>query len=376
MARHPEGWKLRKEPGRSTYLVRFRVAGERFERSTGSSDPVEAARSAERIYADAVQRAPVKLRVVRRGEAAPLDDLISTWLAGDTTLDPKTAKVWESYGRHWLAHWETIADVTDVTCTDYRNERLRVVQGATVRKELGALRRFLNWCHDRGHLPRVVNVPGVAKRVTGKRYRVRRRVEAPDLSPAEVEAVLAKLPKWSTSRKVKPFPIQARFRVQYETGLRPSTIDGLSVPANYTKGAPALRIEVWIDKTRQARKVPLMPTARKALDAVCPKEGVIFGHHDYREHIRAAAKAALPKAAADVFTGAHFRSARITHFLEESSNVPGVQFLVGHSDARSTSRYLRPSFRAAEAVLASFGGHPANSGGTAKKARKRKQRKT
>lgn len=386
MARHAEGWRLRKEKGRETYTVRFRIAGQRFEPSTGTSDPIEAARSAERIYADHVQRAPVKLKVVRRGAAEALDDLISTWLAGDTTLDPDTAKVWESYGRHWLAHWETIADITDVTCADYRNERLRHVQGTTVRKELGALRRFLRWCHDRGHLPRVVNVPGVPSKATGTRFAkrtkdgkrtVRRREAAPELSPGHIEAFLAALPEWSTSKKVGRFPIRARFVVQYETGLRPSTIDGLEAPTHWHKDATELVITPEIDKIRHSRTVPLTPAAVAALASVCPpKGGVLFGGHDYREHVRAAAKAALPKGVAERFTGAHLRSARLTHLLERTGNVAGVQHLAGHKDTRSTSRYLRPSFRAAQAVLDSFGGQSSNSGGTTKKARKRKQRKS
>jgi integrase len=377
MARHSEGWRLRKEKGRETYLVRFRVAGERIERSTGTSDPREASKAAERIYSDAVQRSPVKRRVVRRGDAEPLEDLISTWLAGDTTLDPDTAKVWETYGRHWLAHWETLADVTDVTCSDYRNARLRRVQGVTVRKELGALRRFLAWCHDRGHLPRVVTVPGVPAKTTGKRFGVRRRVAAPDLSPDQVEAFLAALPEWSTSKKVARFPIRARFVVQYETGLRPSTIDGLEVPAHWRKGTAVLVLTDEVDKIRWGRELPLTPRAVAALTSVCPpKGGLLFGGHDYREHVRAAARATLPPAVAAVFTGAHTRSARATHLLERTGNIAGVQHLLGHKDTRSTSRYLRPSFRAAEAVLESFGGHSPNTGGTRRKPRKVKTPKT
>src|SRR5688572_7787770 len=103
MARLAEGYRLRKPPGHETYLVRFRVAGQRVERSTGQRDPLAAEKAAQRIYADEVQRAGAKptLRVVRRGEAPPLDELIATWLATDSTLDEDTAQVWESYGRHW-----------------------------------------------------------------------------------------------------------------------------------------------------------------------------------------------------------------------------------------------------------------------------------
>lgn len=373
MARHPEGWRLLPPaPGRKTRIVRFRVNGRRVDRSTGESDPIAAARAAERIYADEVQRGGTpKLRIVRRGEAPPLDELIPIWLGTDSTLDPDTARVWESYGSHWSDHWATLADITDVTCTDYRNARLSKVQGSTVRKELGALRRFLIWCHERGHLPRVVTVPGVPSKVTGTKHAKRHRTAAPELSPAQIAAVLAELPEWSNSKRVARFAIRARFVVQFETALRPSTIDGLRVPEHYSKGARTLRITAEIDKTRSAREVPLTDAAREALDNTIdgmparpdgkPFQGLLFGDHDYREHVAAAAGKTLPEPLAAVFTGFHLRSARITHLLEKTGNVAGVQHLAGHADTRSTSRYLRPSLRAAEAALAAFGGHSSNS---------------
>ena len=361
MARHPEGWRLRKPKGRETYSVYFRAGGERIERSTGTGDPIEAARAAERIYADAIQRAgQAPRKVVRRGDAQPLDELISQWLAGDSTLDPDTAKVWETYGRHWLDHWPTLADVTDITCEDYRNKRLRKVTSTTVRKELGALRRFLRWAHSRGHLPREVNVPGVSTKATGVRHSQRRRVEAPDLSPEQIAAFLDALPEWSASKKVDRFPIRARFIVQYETGLRPSTISALRVPEHWHPGSAVLVITPEIDKIRHPRTVPLTAAAVASLAAVAPAEGLVFGDHDYRDHVALAARAALPAAVAAVFTGAHLRSARLTHLLERTGNVAGVQHLAGHRDTRSTARYMRPTFRAAQAVLDAIGGHSRN----------------
>jgi integrase len=101
------------------------------------------------------------------------------------------------------------------------NQRLRKVQGTTVRKELGALRRFLKWCEARGFMPRAVVVPGVNSKALGTNFGKRRRQKAADLSPQEIERLLAALPEWSTSRKVKPFPIRARFLVQYDTGSGP-----------------------------------------------------------------------------------------------------------------------------------------------------------
>jgi integrase len=149
------------------------------------------------------------------------------------------------------------------------------------------------------------------------------------------------------------------------------------VPEHYHHGAKQLNITADIDKARWARPVPLSPAAREALDAVCPPDGgLIFGDHDYREHVAAAATLALPKAIADRFCGAHLRSARTTHLLEETGNLAGVQFLVGHKKGETTSLYLRPSERAARAALESFGGELPNTGGKRRKRQKKKPSKS
>jgi integrase len=277
-------------------------------------------------------------------------------------------------------------DVTDVTCTDYMHARLRKVQGVTVRKELGALRRFLAWCKDRGHLPRAVVVPGVPTKTTGTKDArltkagapVRHRQSAPELSPEHMQAFLAALPEWSNSKKLKvQFPIRARFIVQYETGLRPSTISALTVPEHYAPGATHLTITPEIDKVRWGRTVPLSHAARAALESVCPpKGGSLFGGHDYREHVAAAARASLPKALAAVFAGTHTRSARTTHLLEASGNLAGVQFIVGHKQGTTTAGYMRPSQRAAEAALGTaFGGQSPNTVDTSPRSKRARDSK-
>ncbi|HKY38886.1 MAG TPA: site-specific integrase [Polyangiaceae bacterium] len=145
----------------------------------------------------------------------------------------------------------------------------------------------------------------------------------------------------------KLFPIRARFVVGYETGLRPSTLDKISVPEHDTRGSRVLRITPEIDKARWARDVPLTEKARKALDSVCPDAGPIFGWHDYRPHIKAAAAKVLKGEAAKRFAGSHLRSAMTTHELEQGKNIVGIQYRVGHKLLSTTARYVKPSFRAA-----------------------------
>lgn len=363
MARKRQGWRIRQQSPGGIYTVRFTCDGRVVERSTGTSDAERAAREAARIYAHAI--AHERPRPVQRIRAGAVDfaEVIAAWLVSlTTTHDPGTIGTWTLYARtHWLPFFEALHNVTSIQSGLYMRERLGKVRATTVRKELTALRSFVAFAEEHGWLPKGVTVPSVPKRTTGTAHHQRRRSAAIELSPAEVDAILAALPEWSKSRKVDPFPIRARFIVAYETGLRPELLDELRAPLHYRRRQPHLRITPELDKGRWARDVPLSERARKALDAVCPREGLIFGRHDYREHIRRAAAQAMPTdpGRAERFCGAHLRSARVTHLLEQpDANLPGVQYLVGHKSTATTARYVRPSARAARAVL----GYPKNSG--------------
>lgn len=279
--------------------------------------------------------------------------MIEKWLVSiSATLDPATVKTWKLYAEsHWLPFFDALHHVTPVMAVEYRDARLRVVQATTVRKELSALRSFIRWLSMHGFLERPVPVEGVPKRATGTRYEKRRRSAAIPLSPDEVEAIVAALPEWSESKKVAPFPIRSRFIVGYDTSLRPELLDLLSCPEHYSPGRTHLDIPPELDKNRWERAVPLTDRARAALDKVCPDNGMIFGKHDYRDQLRKAVADTLPPHRAKLFTGGHFRSARITHLLEQTGNLPGAQFLAGHKTTTTTARYVKPSLRAAEAML-------------------------
>lgn len=277
-------------------------------------------------------------------------DLLSTWLTTDNTIDPDTVSTWECYARRYCEHFPTLADVTEATATGYRGARLAQVQSTTVRKELSTLRRFLRWCKLNNYINRDVPVPGVPAKATGTKHGQRRRVAAGELTPGHVAAFLAALPEWSTSRKVEAFPIRSRFIFAYETGLRPGALDVLSVPEHWQPGSGTLRLTDDADKIRWGRELPLTQAAIVALTAAAPEAGLIFGAHDYREHVAKAAAASMPAHLAATFTGAHLRSAITTHELEASGNLLGVQYLRGHKQATTTAKYARASMRAALAV--------------------------
>jgi len=351
MGRRARGWKLRQRAPGHAFSVRFTWAGVEYEPSTGTSDPELAAREAARIYADVVSREPKPKQRTKSGTR--LEELIEKWLVSIlATHDPKTVKTWKLYAEsHWLPFFDALHNINDVMALEYRDARLRVVLATTVRKELTALRSFIGWMSAHGHLERPVVVAGVPKRSTGTKHTQRRRSAAIELSPAEALSIIKALPEWSKSKKVPPFPVRARFVVAYETSLRPETLDLLSCPEHYSPGRDYLDIPPTLDKNRWDRAVPLTAAAKAALEAVCPTEdGLIFGKHDYRDQMRKATKG-LPAHKKKLFTSVHLRSARITHLLEATGNLPGTQFMAGHKHTTTTARYVKPSLRAAEAML-------------------------
>lgn len=359
MGRRATGWRIR-ERDNGTYEVRFTHEGRRHELALGTRDPDEAARRAPNVYAATITgRRPSGLKRREADPRTPLDELLSLWLASvKTTRSEGTQRTWEVYARHFLGPLKSAADLTPAGVARYVSTRLGVALRATVSKELSALRHFLGWAHDTGHLADPVVVPPIDRSSSGTRTGIRKeRHQA--LAPSTVEAVLAELPERSLGRgnpgeaRKSQYAIRAFFRLAWETGLRPGTLEQLVAPTHYRKGADHLVITAEIDKNRYARRVVLTSAARAALDAVVPAEGVILGRHDRRRYLRAAAVAAgLTGAALEELCAYDLRHSRITHLLEQSGNLPGVAHLIGHRRVTTTNKYAHGSERAAAAVLA------------------------
>lgn len=364
-----QAWTLTRPTEDSVWYARFRIAGRITERSTGTADEELADVEAARLYAAARAgqlRESTKPR--RQGVAPALEGLLAawdTWLS--TTHAVTTRKAWREYSRsHFLPFFGSAEKITETGCAEYRRQRLGKVVAATVRHELTALRNLVAFLAlpDIGVLTEVFKVAGVSKRSLGTAHPVRRRTSADPTSPEQVRTIIALLPEWAGRKgppnnwhpplvvrkrtyKVARYPVRARFEFAYETGLRPSTLDKLSVPEHYEPGSELLRLTDETDKNRWGREVPLTPRAREILETVAPPEGLIFGKHDYRPHIKAAAEQVLPAEMAKRFAGSHLRSAFTTHELELGKNILGIQYRVGHKLLSTTSRYAKPSLRAA-----------------------------
>lgn len=360
-----QAWTLTRPTEDSVWSARFRVAGRTTERSTGERDDELADVEASKIYAAAragqLREATGKRR---QGAAPPLEELLGawdTWLT--TTHADSTRKAWREYSRsHFLPVFGSAEKITESGCAEYRRRRLGKVTAATVRHELTALRNLVAFLAlpEIGVLPEAFKIAGVPKRTTGKRHPVRRRTAADPNSPAEIKRIIALLPEWAgrkgpprkdfereRSYKVKPYPVRARFEFAYLTGLRPSTLDKLVVPVHWEPGRITLQLTDEVDKIRWGRELPLPARARAILKAIAPAEGPIFGKHDYRPHLKAAAAQVLTPERAKRFAGSHLRSMFTTHELEKGKNILGIQWRAGHKLISTTALYAKPSFRAA-----------------------------
>jgi integrase len=188
-------------------------------------------------------------------------------------------------------------------------------------------------------------MPAIPFTVTGVRATGRKREPVP-LSEGDVEKILLELPERSRARPVRDF-----VTLLWETGLRPVTIARLSVPEHYRARSKTLRVAREIDKGRFDRVLDLSPRAVAALSRHA-RGGLMFGVVDCRVSLRDAAIRALGKAKGSRVTVYDFRHGRITGWLEDSPNLPGVQYLAGHKHASTTARYVHPSREAAREVLA------------------------
>ena len=103
------------------------------------------------------------------------------------------------------------------------------------------------------------------------------------------------------------------------------------------------------------------------MDSLFPTTGNIFPEFDARHSLRKAARAAgLDEERVQRLSPYDFRHGRGTEWAEETGNLMGIGYLMGHKHATTTNQYLNQNRRAAEAVLAgSIGTNTGRRGATA-----------
>ena len=226
--------------------------------------------------------------------------------------------------------------------------RLTQVKITTFKKERSALKRLFDWMVERGVLAEEPKLPRIPRRALGTPHPQGKR-QVVMLSPEEMDAIVARLPE----RSRRGYPLRAYFEFMRETGLRPSTLRRLQAPEDYQPGCEYVRIRDEIDKGGYGRELPLSSRARAAIDSLFPATGHIFPEFDARHSLRKAARAAgLDEERVGRLSPYDFRHGRGTEWAEETGNLMGIGYLMGHKHATTTNQYLNQSRRAAEAVLA------------------------
>lgn len=363
MGRRAQGWRIRqRRPGDCFTVVYWHPTEKRqVEEGTGTSDPERAKEKAVELYANAAKRNPSS-RGRKRCVTGPLPtaDLAALWLTEvKGLLDPGTiADYAMRLDSHVSKVFPSVLDFSTDKLKRYISDRLTKVQASTVRKDLSAVNGFLRWCVETKRLNGMPVVPGVPKRVLGTVYERASRAPAPELSPEEIRTFLDELPDLSERTSSVDgywFLVRPRFEFGYETGLRPGTLDKLSVPDHWTPGSKVLRLSAKTLKQRRTVVLPLSKRAQEILEQWAPRRGLIFGEHDYRHQIAKAAEVALPEEKLQAFCAAHLRSARVTHNLDAGMSLSAAQWLATHKLATTTDRYSRASQRAAEAEMARLG---------------------
>jgi hypothetical protein len=212
MARRAEGWQLRRDERHGTYYVRFRIAGDRKNISTRTTDRREALSRAAAIYAEALSGR----RAARPRSQASLTQLFADWIDDrEHAIDEDTANEHERYAAATLIpFFRSLDRITEAGAEDYARARLAKVSRPTVLKELSALRMFTKWCKTRGHIAALPDLPNPPVKSTGTAASPKVRVE---LSPDQAEAFIAALPERTKRGK---HPARAFARFVWETSLR------------------------------------------------------------------------------------------------------------------------------------------------------------
>ncbi len=348
MGRRAEGWKLRWKRGYA--YVRFTFDGRQFTLALRTQVPAEADARAAQAYAETVSG---RRRAIARRPGVPLamEQLYAEFLAAhEGTYDRTTIPTLEGYGRRFVAFFRTLDRVTEAAIGDYSRQRLREVMKKTLYKERSALRVFLTWLHEQGSLPAVPAFPRLPSKATGVRSGTQRQTRV-DVTAAEARAIVALLPEETRTRKGRKWPVRARFAFQNATGLRPGTLEVLSVPEHWRPGLAFLEVPNEDDKGRFGRRVPLSAEAVAILRTVAPISGLIFGRFDLRVALKKAATAILGPERGAKFAPYDFRH-RLGTAVTGSDGLLAAAYLLGHKRVDTTAAfYAHPGFEAAQAAV-------------------------
>lgn len=349
------------------WQYRFTAHHKRHRGSTGERDRERAEAESLRIYAAALAKKPIPQNKHARRPAASQDlsKLFGAFLASleGKKSDGYLKKMKSHFRSHFGHRWHNLSEIIqpgaidsyasdrlagDAPATEFNPRRPRPAAAATVtvHKELVSLRRFLKWALKMGHIAELPHVEPVSQNSD---------YAPPDYSPDDVRALLAELP----TRATHPtgHPVQEFFTVQWAQASRPGEIESLrACDVNIRRREMTIRQSE--DKARVGRTVSIeprhaLPILTEMLKEERLPDSLLFGAHDYRVSLEAAAeRCKLPRP-----TRHNLRHYRLT----ELGHLPGtspaaLQFLAGHKHMATTDRYIRSRTKATRDLFESAAG--------------------
>lgn len=318
----------RKKPG-DVWLIRFKHRGQRVTKSTGETDrrKAEAAgRQARAKYEAEYGQGGRRLFVsVSELGGEDVERALAAGASPETQI--KTLDwIWAALIRH-LGDVD-VNKVTYDAVLDYVGRRREEgARGQTIRREVQALKRGINIAERRGWVP------------TTHRQWPKIKSDPPDpkqrgklVHPDSIRLVLGELDE--DARDEVMFIALTGLRFAETKRVEASWVEpmpeGSAVPA-------VLRIPAASAKTRRERIVGL---SREAVDLLARRaaksDGLLFSQENHKKALRDACKrAGVPRF--------HLRDLRHTYAtlaLQRTGDAVAVQAALGHTDLRTTQRYL------------------------------------
>jgi integrase len=221
---------------------------------------------------------------------------------------------------------KTIGRLTAQQIVQYRDQRLSVVKGSTVRRELALLRHCIEIARKEWGLSLVNNVVGLVRFPPPGRARDVR------LNPKEIDAL------WVAIESSKAWYIKPIITLAIETGMRRGEI--LSLKWQFINLQESL-VQLPLTKNGSARTVPLSPAAGDCLAQLPVRDAqLVFPVSKYA--LRQTWVRVTKKAGISGFRFHDLRHEALSRLFELGLSVPEVQLIGGHKTISQLLRYVHP----------------------------------
>lgn len=328
----------------------FTWAGHPFRIALLTRNEREAAEASAREYAKVVTG---EVRPVRRqpGKLHDLADLFDLWIESKRpSLDVTTVPTLDGYARRFIDYFGTLGGIDKAAGSSYGLARLGEALRKTVLREIAYLRQFLDWCVLHGALQVAPAIPKLPPKAKGTRTG-KQRAKPVFISPAQAAEILALLPLESKTIGGRKWPVRDRFAFTWQTMLRPESISRIRTPEHWRPGSKELELEDEDDKARWGRVLDLSPEAVAILARIAPRDGIVFGHHNFSKVLKRAACTVLGPRLGRMFAPYDFRHGGAKDALDAGAPIRGLAYQLGHRRVSTTDKYTAPDRAAGAEAL-------------------------